>query len=430
MRRPSRSRPPRSVRALGHYLRFHAPHRSDRFWLENGVALGITAALAVCIAWRGRLARTVHVAVILPVAHLAAVLIAWTVWRRIADAMPQAHAWAPSSRSMPAIEVAAIAGAWLVICAAIEALRSRRVVPLVRTVMVGALVALVAFGLWLPLAAQLWQRAARWTAEFDLVIASDLTLQVIVPPLVIAVVAAIAIQRWPATVHRARGSVLAIGGAALAVALCCRIDVDPDAALIYSNFVPVVMAAAVFAVLSIVAVAIALVIARARSRALFAGPTVTGTLGGATRPAPDVHVRVEIATWLSGPRVVADRFVVVTPAGRIQIPRGAEIVAPIPAITTHLATGEATALLVAGDRVRIAGFVDPPADHPYRRVDVPVPGTRGIFVAPVGGERGGRWSDVALAMWRPCVCYLMAMAVTGAIAVAPAVETITWLSGR
>jgi hypothetical protein len=33
-------------------------------------------------------------------------------------------------------------------------------------------------------------------------------------------------------------------------------------------------------------------------------------------------------------------------------------------------------------------------------------------------------------VWRPCVCYLMAMAVTGAIAVAPAVETITWLSGR
>lgn len=413
--------------AVGRYLRDYADDRADRFWIENGLALGVVVLLAPWLVVRGRLSRTVALAVVLPLVHLVALLGAWLLWRYLGltDELPRARAWAPYAHTIPAIEVAVVLGAGVVALAAAYAACTRRVAAALHGVMVAALLALLLLGIWLPIAAEVWKGWA-WMGPHTMIARDGLATCVLAPPLVLATLLAVAIERWPAAMRRARTGLVAVAALLFVYALCCRAAADSWTVMVYNNFIHVVMAAAVFAVCAIAAVGVATLIARARSRAMFAGPTVSGTLGGATRPVPDVHARAEIASWLRAPRVVTGEFVVETAAGAVPVPRDFEVVAPLPAITTRLATGEAAVVLAAGDRVRLAGFVDPAPDHPYRRAAVPVPGQRGIFVEPIAGEPASGLIEVALALWRPCVCYLVTMALTGTLAVIAAASQSYW----
>jgi hypothetical protein len=389
----------------------------DRFWLTNGLAIGLAVAIAACLAFGGRLARIVHVAVLLPAVHLIAMVIAWQLWQRFQTAMPMAAAYTPYTRAIPAVEAAVVVGAGIVIAACGYAALYRRVAATSHHVVMAALLAFLLLGLWLPIAALIWHDGlARYTFALRTTV---LPFVAIIPPIAAAVLATIAVARWPGTLLRLRSAALGAGVGLVIASVACRAAGGSRAFVVYGNFVHVIMAAGMLAVLSIAALGGSWVIARSRSRALYAGRTLTGTIGGPIRPEPEIVARVEVASWLRGPRIVTHPFAVTTPIATVPVPHGIEIVAPIPTVTTKLAVGESTALLAAGDRVRLAGYVEPPADHPYRGSSAPVPGPDGVFVEPVGGARAGGFVDLALSVWRPCVSYLLIAATIVVIAVLP-----------
>jgi hypothetical protein len=113
-----------------------------------------------------------------------------------------------------------------------------------------------------------------------------------------------------------------------------------------------------------------------------------------------------IAGWLRGPRLVARPFRVLTRAGTVPVPGDVAVVASPPLLSTRLATGEALAVISEGDRVAVAGFVVPPADHPFRTSAGLIPGSAGIHAGREGEPPGG-FTAMALVLWRPCVAYLI-----------------------
>jgi hypothetical protein len=92
--------------------------------------------------------------------------------------------------------------------------------------------------------------------------------------------------------------------------------------------------------------------------------------------------------------------------GDIAIDTGADVAMPIPQMSTHLAVGESMELARAGDAVVVAGLVPPPSDHPFRDSVALVPGPSGVIVGDPGRPLRG-FANVALAMWRPCLAYLV-----------------------
>src|SRR5262249_37056159 len=132
--------------------------------------------------------------------------------------------------------------------------------------------------------------------------------------------------------------------------------------------------------------------------------------------------RTEITSWLRGPHTVVERFTVATASGAVVVPRGAELVAALPEITTQLAIGESIPALCAGDHVVVAGFVEPDAHHPFRDSSALVPGSGRILVARQSDDRRGL-VDVALAVWRPCVTALAILMVVSLVGLAGAFST-------
>jgi hypothetical protein len=104
-----------------------------------------------------------------------------------------------------------------------------------------------------------------------------------------------------------------------------------------------------------------------------------------------------------------------TGAGDVPIPGGAWI-GPLSTTTTQLRTGESVSTLRRGDRVVVTGLVSRPAErdgaHPFRSAPVLIAGPGGISVAHARDERYG-FSNVAIALWRPCVAYLAILIAIG-----------------
>ena len=117
-----------------------------------------------------------------------------------------------------------------------------------------------------------------------------------------------------------------------------------------------------------------------------------------------VAARVEIASWLRGPRTIVRAFAVATRHGDVLVP-GGHLVAALDPATTLLARGESRASLRSGDRVVLAGFGDGRGDdaHPFRASAAPV--ARGRVVIARAGEP--LRPSIGLALWRPSVAYLI-----------------------
>lgn len=397
-------------------------HEYSRPWSGDGFGFAVAAVLGACAAPPWRLSRSLRFAVLLPLVQVATMLAGIAIWQSAMARLPTTHEVTPYLRMLsPALVVAVALGATFAFGALIAIGRRGQWLQATATL---ALVQLLLFGLWLPIAVcafsgDAWDGYTMENAMRHLTASPRFAAIVIVPPLVASIVfTAIAIRRY-ALVHAWRVGLLSAAITILLVAACPRMHVSYFNSIIYANFLHVLLALALVAAAALSVLAVSLWLRAARGHRMLARDTLTGTIvddqGGAV-------ARLHIVGWLRGPQVDARPFEVQTDAGLIAVPGGVEVVCAPPASSTRLASGEALVMLRPGDRVALTGFVKASEDAPYRGSAGMIPSSSGAWVAPAGVAQPG-FAGVALAMWRPCVAYLLVAAAVMLPAIAGALST-------
>jgi hypothetical protein len=375
-------------------------------WIElgafrHGLTFFVSFWLLATYLPQWTLARSLRVAVLLPIAHAIVIGCAWPVWCRLAPYALDADATTALAKEMP-IVLATVGGA--VGLAGFAALVARRRSgEWVHGFAMVALAELLLLGLWIPIACAAWPggRAEYWSATHPLLAhAGAQMLFTLVPPTLAALAFTTVALRRPGTLHAARPTIVLSISLLLVIAILTRMMANSRMLLLYSNFLPVLLVATLVAICGLVALG---AVTWARSARIFRAFSALDSHGGTVvDDGEPVAIGLEITSWLRGPRVVQRTFSVRTSVGTLPI-RGAHLVAAIPPATTQLAMGESIAIVRAGDDVQVAGASDAGGD-PFRTSAAPL--ADAMYVAPAALEPGG-FASAALVMWRPCVAYLL-----------------------
>jgi hypothetical protein len=377
------------------------------WFYESG--LGLAVAAAIVLAWVPRfdVARLLRVAVVLPIIHLAAMLVAARLWSVLdhdlitkLDELEYSRASYRPDVTLPSLLVIAIAFAAMVVIAI--AIKRRHGEWTHATVML-ALSFLLLLGLWLPIVCRFSFTKGEQIGWLDEEIVRQISPTsflrwAVIPPAIVAVGFVAVAFRAPAMLARYRLAIRWTTIALLSIATIVAVSLVPDAWDLYLESSYLVMTAIVLAVLALLllttASGLGSLVAHRKLRKLV---QTTGVI--ATDDDGDA-AHVEITSWLRGPRIFMRRFIVTTADGDVPI-TGAHLLATPPLATTALDVGQSTSALRAGDRVLIAGHRTKADGHPFRAIDA-------TDVAFVGLERAHRYrlSDIALVVWRPAVAYL------------------------
>jgi hypothetical protein len=259
-----------------------------------------------------------------------------------------------------------------------------------------ALASLLAVGLWLPIACSWYCHGTSfWFSWQDVGEAHPYRIAafVLVPPLC-AAFAYTLLQQRVRTIARIVVPIVFV------LALAVRAEPSPLALAMYGNFVHLLLALVLTAIASIALLGLAL-LARARRAQRLLRTARTGTI-----VCDGAALVLDIPSYLRGPRLLSQPFTIETRQGPLLVPPGVAIHARIPPITTQLRGNEALELARHGDQVLVGGFEEPDPSHPFRGSLAPQPGPHGLVVARAGDTSFGD-ADVALAVWRPCVAYLV-----------------------
>ncbi|MEO8704782.1 MAG: hypothetical protein ABI867_32295 [Kofleriaceae bacterium] len=390
----------------------HAHRDAVELWFRDGLSLLAVVVLAVALAMPSKLSRFARTAVMLPFVHAGVSAAAAVVYVTLS----KLGSWdSPVLAMFPvAMTVVVYSGATLVVGLAVARGRER-----MHAIVMLALANLLALGLWLPIAAQIWRfHDPRWLERDTPGASWTLVVFALVPAFACATLFTGFGIRRPEAMRRWRiGIVVAVGLVGL-TALALRLFADNLALYFFSNFIHVALVVAMIAVGSLAAFGIAAWL-RGRghggpsddARTWLAGTIVDDGDG-------DVVGCIEISSWLRGPRSLLRPFTLATPSGEVIVPRGSRLASQLPLTTTTLRTGESTVVLRTGDRVMVGGFVEEAAgDHPFRGTRAIVPGRSGLVVLPQASEPSA--GHAVLAMWRPCVAYLMIVTAVGLLALCP-----------
>jgi hypothetical protein len=397
-------------------INFNAPMHRESFWYTNGLAIAM--AIALCAAWLPTfpVSRLLRVAVLMPILHLVAIVVAGIAWSVLRHEVELAG-W--GSSHLPKIALPS-AAALVVASAAVLAIGiaiKRRHGEWAHATVMLTLSFLLLVGLWLPILARLSVsapgpfRAAEalqeygdelgwywnWRSSHRLLSREVFTLLAIVPTALIAVGftalrfrsprAFARIKGWPSTTVK-----LLLGGAILAALT------SPDEGwLLYLESSYLVLFAALLAIGALITLTVTTRLGSLAAHFWFRRlPKLEGVIA---HDDDGEAARFEITSWLRGPRLATRSFVVTTPHGSVPLD-GVHVLAPIPATTTNLDVGEHAPVLQPGDRVVIAGRATKGAD-PFRSI-----GGTDIAVIAARGSRPYRFSDATLVVWRPAVAYL------------------------
>lgn len=382
-------------------------NRLDRAVDRGWVPYGLTFIVAFCViaAWLPptKLSRALRVAVVLPGVHALVVALAWPAWHALARFVNDPLAVTSIATKFP-IALAATATIAGFIAFACAVARRRSGEWLHGFVMV-ALAELLLIGLWIPISCKLWSGgyAEWWDATRPVVRDHELVQRVlfsVVPPTLGALGFTAVALRWPGQLLALRRAISITVIGLLAGGLALRANASAREMMLYSNLLPILLAAMVVAIAALVFFGAALAVGSYAAHSAFKH----------SRPADGVillddeapAVGFEITSWLRGPRVVQRPFAVSIAGATIPV-NGAHLVAPLPAATTQLQVGESFAVLRPGDRVTIAGHKAASGD-PFRTSAAPIAAE--LFIAPADRSTSA-FEHVALAMWRPCVAYLL-----------------------
>jgi hypothetical protein len=384
------------------------PSWVDLGYFRHGLTFYISFWILVSFFPPWPMSRGMRVAVLLPIAHAVMIGCSWPVWTAVSSFLRDADAATAFAMQFP---IAAVVGATAVGFAVIARLASpRRSGEWIHGFAMLALAELLLLGLWIPIACAAWPGGLGewWSASEPLLQdAPSRVAFVVLPPTIVAIgftVMALRRPRWLLASHTAIGGAL---GMLMLVAVATRLDASGRVMLLYTNFVPLLLAAALVAVSSLVVLG---GVTWWRSWSMYRTFVKRERRGGSlSTDGDEPAIGLEITSWLRGPRVVQRNFTVTTSVGELPI-RGAHLVASVPAATTQLKVGEQLTVLKRGDDVQVAGQSDDGGD-PFRTSAAPLADT--MYVAPAAMDKPG-FPSVALVMWRPCVAYLL---IVSAIAV-------------
>jgi len=385
----------------------------DVSWIRSGLVFLLGVWIVVSLVPLRSGASWLQLTVLLPLGQLVAMLIAWGEWTRYGELLPP---WMRDNPIMYAVPPSVVVLALGLAClAAGSAIARRRLRDALQVAAMIALLDLLLLGLWLPLATQVCApHIDRWWDEalLDAAITRDvrLTLSVaLVPPLLGAIGIAAFVHhtrtRAVSTASRA-GLGVALACATLG-AMCVRGASSYTGAMLYLECTPLLLTTAIATIALLVALAGSLWLRDRRSRrALASDPhRLTGVI--TARDGDACAGGVAITSWLRGPALVLAPCAVTTRVGELVVPGGAELIAHLPDATQSLRTGDSATVLHSGDYVTIAGYARPADGHPFRDSAALVPGH--VRIARTY-DHGGTAADIALAMWRPCVAYLLILA--------------------
>ncbi|HEY3802554.1 MAG TPA: hypothetical protein VGL61_08090 [Kofleriaceae bacterium] len=387
---------------------------------ENGLAMLAAVAIAAIVCSQFGVAISLHVAVLLPIVHVVAIAIAWPMWlacgRHFADYADYLQIAAATPLSAVVLAIAAIGFA-----VARFAVRGRRDAHVTHAFALFGLVLLLALGLWLPLACWVANLGARAAGDAWLVmqLPRQLAILALVPPVVAATAYTLLAFRAPACVARNRFPIVFSTLLVLAVAVGVRAETTVSQALVYGNFVPVLLGAALVACSGLALLVLATAGRDRASRDKLAASGVHGQI--VSDDADPVVGALEIASWLRAPRLIVRSFVLATPSGNLPI-AGARIVATMAQATTVLRVGEAVPVLRAGDAVIVGGLERGDDGAPFRSLAGPIAGAD-VVVARADVPPPS-FADVALATWRPAIAYLAILVAVALPALAATLATL------
>jgi hypothetical protein len=238
----------------------------------------------------------------------------------------------------------------------------------------------------------------------------------VVPPTVIALGFTAVALRKPNVLGPARHMIAVSIGILLFTAIAVRANAGAREMLLYSNFLPVLLCAAIVAIVSLLA--LGAITWRRAARVQRELARLERQRGTVDDDSDEPAIGLEITSWLRGPRVVQRPFAVRTSAGMLPV-CGAHLVAAMPLATTQLRVGEQIAVVEPGSAVEVAGQRTASGD-PFRTSAAPA--ADAMYVSPADAERGG-FAGAALVMWRPCVAYLLIVSAIALPALAALVST-------
>lgn len=376
--------------------------------LRGGPAFGLSLALAWCWLPDWRLPRALRVAVLLPIVQAIAIVTLVIAWKHVSATLPYSDKESPLVTALPFAYVVAAGAAFVLVAGRVIAWGRRR--EWLQASAILSLGLLVTMGVWLPLVANTWGPTGRslpvaWSDIAHVVLDRQLMIWAFVPPAVVSIAFAwFAVHRSDAVV-RARSTIAMSVAVMLGMASLVRLAAGFGASIVYANFIHVLLALVVVAAGTLALLTGSLWLRARHDRRLFARSDLVGVIDGKRSEAV---AWLQIAGWWRGLRTAADAFTVTSDRGPIIVPAGAAIVcAPSPR-TLELETGAETAVLRAGDRVTLVGFVAPDPGDPFRGASAMLPGPGGVVVGSADLPRVG-FAEVALSTWRPCLAYLLAV---------------------
>lgn len=389
----------------------------DRFWVCNGVALGIVAAIA-CI-WLAPVSgsRWLRTATLLPLCHLGATAAASKLWLMLDTAMGDAWCCTIERPPIPSIALlASLAAVPIILGIAIK----RRHGEWAHAAVMLSLAFLLLLALWLPLVCWGWrdvgfgivtrERIGNWYYEFySAEKVGHLLPTVIVPPLLAALAHTTFAFRRPSLVARYRTGISTFVRVLAVVAVIAALTMSDKNAVLYLGYAYLILIAIIVATAALVAlVASSYVTSHVAHRRMRSLTSLAGTIAPDTTHAASFAV----TSWLRGPHLLVDSFVVSTARGDVPV-SGATLLAPIAAATSSLVPGEQLPVLAPGDRV-VLGLEDGAGDGgPFRATDL---GHAAMVATPAATRY--TFEDVALIAWRPAVAYLAILVVAALPALA------------
>jgi hypothetical protein len=272
---------------------------------------------------------------------------------------------------------------------------------------------LLLLGLWLPIALSIWGQtpydtwitdpaSEGWRTYAEALLPHPLRMRllIVIPPRVMAIAyTTLSIRRARWVSERRKGFVFAVS-VMLAIAILIRTSAPAAPMVLYSNFITLLLVGVLVAVSALLVLALSMLVRGYRLRRRFASRE--RIVGVVHADGNEPVFGLESPSWLRGPRLLQRTFSISTSQGPIPV-TGAELVAPLPVTTTLIGRDENLGLIHPGDTVIVAGQTQDEGG-PFRSSSAPLAGS--LYVAPADVERAGLVS-AGLAMWRPCVAYLL-----------------------
>ena len=375
---------------------YGSPHL-PAFWIENALVLMTAAILGTALLLRGA-SLHLRLALALPLAHLAAVVTAWAAHNALAPQVADISEAGAIVRAVPMGP--AVLGA-LGLALVVGRLCSRRR-DWHHGTTVFALSALLAIGLWLPIAASWYCGGLDWPMWHALAEQHPyrITGFVVIPPVAAAIGYTLLVMRAPGAARMLRWPLTVALPIIFVCALAARLEPPRLGFEMYGNFVHILLAQTIAVIAMFAVLAVGLLARARRAKALLASAR-RGTVR-----CDGTAVGLELTSWLRGPGYLTQAFTIHTPNEELIVPAGIEILAPVPPEVTQLRNGEVLPLLRDGDPVVVGGFVEADPAHPFRGSLSSLPGDRGLVVAHADHTTFGD-ADLALVLWRPALAYLM-----------------------